>query len=816
MATITDRNCSVRYRRRQETSDVLEYIHGGEAGAVFGAWDFISSSSDKDTMDILIGNLKRGRYLQNIVAKAVQDYNKSEESLKQAIALKYNNFLSRRKFSLLCKTQTSVFDATKDIWVPRNMKCVGVDLHVPVNRISNESIEKFVQSLDIGHVNQIPNVPGVTRTVTGLVFMILDLHLRLPSLSHKLTWFNDNINHFIFQFSDDGAPETKTLSMSIGSITLWNLGERVRSREHQYLLHCVSLGEKHEVMSLLWQQHTEEMLLLESSVFTVCGRDCTLEFQPAADMSWQSWAANELNQAATYPSPYANVHKGNMSTMGASIGGEEDHLWKPFTQNIREKHLKLTNDFLSGLPSTMSSENTRKKKLEFMAENGIRQDGPPRIGIFADRLRPDPLHCEINAWQHFLSLAYNESVQRSVFSQFIDILTAPVCVNQHDRQHDNNESTEYVESTIDLSPSISNAEVSSKSMLQEGAQKRYEEVLKKSNMTFCSKGMIPGCGLGYIASKIKEHYDDQSKRFNKLSIRLIGEQAITLARYSYRLVDSLQMPDESKNQELRRIALSKIAEYLRNAGGLFNKIHTNTSEIFQLQEYCQLYFNLMALFFNSDINVTVWTMGYAIPYHSKLLYDSYKVGFGIISLQAKESKHSGLKEELALTNRSNKNTATGKWWQVMRSNYIRTFYLPEHQPSPPSYVSHYKSRVPPHCEFSTSCECGRDLIDDLCIVCTNPQAYSVVKCAQEKHFLPEIIDIMKPVVCKDCSKRFADVLMLAKHVNIQHSGKPHTSRGKSIIPKSLSVSELKKELSARGLSVSGNKQILITRLEGSL
>ena len=30
------------------------------------------------------------------------------------------------------------------------------------------------------------------------------------------------------------------------------------------------------------------MLLLESSVFTVCVKECTLEFQPSADMSWQS------------------------------------------------------------------------------------------------------------------------------------------------------------------------------------------------------------------------------------------------------------------------------------------------------------------------------------------------------------------------------------------------------------------------------------------------------------------------------------------------------------------------------------------------
>lgn len=263
MSTITDRSSSVRFRRRKETSNVLEYIHGGSFGAVCGAWDFLAANAPEETMNSLISTYKRGKYLQQILNKVTSDYSKTKESLDQAISLKYNHFLSRRNFSMLCRTQNSVFDADKELWVPRNIKCAGVDMRVPINSVSNESIEKFVMSLDIGHVNQIPGIPGLTRTVTGLVFMVLDLHLRLPYLSCKLIWFNDNINHFIFQFSDNGAPETSQLSMSIGSITLWNLGERVRSREHQYLLHCVSLGEKHGIMALLWQQHTDEMKLLE-------------------------------------------------------------------------------------------------------------------------------------------------------------------------------------------------------------------------------------------------------------------------------------------------------------------------------------------------------------------------------------------------------------------------------------------------------------------------------------------------------------------------------------------------------------------------
>lgn len=132
-------------------------------------------------------------------------------AFKQAVLMKYQNVLSRRKYALVCKTQSSVFDPNSELWVPHNMKCLGLDLRVPWITISDKQVENFVRNLDIGHVNQIPNAPGVSRTITGLVFMIIDLHLRLPHLSHKLIWFNENTNHFLFQFSDDGAPESSQL-----------------------------------------------------------------------------------------------------------------------------------------------------------------------------------------------------------------------------------------------------------------------------------------------------------------------------------------------------------------------------------------------------------------------------------------------------------------------------------------------------------------------------------------------------------------------------------------------------------------------------
>ena len=80
-----------------------------------------------------------------------------------------------------------------------------------------------------------------------------------------------------------------------------------------------------------------------------------MEFQPSADMSWQSWACNELNQAATYPSPYDNVNKANLSTMGGSIGCENG-LWKPYTNDVRKSNLSAVKEFCNSLPSSLNGK----------------------------------------------------------------------------------------------------------------------------------------------------------------------------------------------------------------------------------------------------------------------------------------------------------------------------------------------------------------------------------------------------------------------------------------------------------------------------
>ncbi|XP_078361840.1 uncharacterized protein LOC144646172 [Oculina patagonica] len=811
---IDDFNSSTRYRRRKETEKALQFIHGGATGSYYGAWDYLSANAPKELIDEVLSGYKRGKYLQETFGKAMKEFQSSPEAIKHAVAIKYQNFLSRRKFDLVCKTQSSYFNGENEIWVPRNVQCLGIEIRLP-QAVSDKVVDKFVKDLNIGHCNQIPNAPGVTRTVTGLVCMIMDLHLRVPCLYKKLIWFNELENHFIFQFSDDGAPETSQLTMSIGSITLWNLGDRVRSRDYQYLLHCVSLGEKHQVLEDLWEQHTAEMALLEGNIISICNKQCTVEFQPSADMSWQSWASNEVNQAATHPSPYANVSKTNMTTMGGSIGFADGDTWQPYTNAVRKNHVKMVQQYTSSLSATLSKKAKHEKILQYLAENGLRQLGPPRIGIFAERQRPEPVHCEINAWKQLLHIIYIEYVQRGKFDVFIDILGAPVgkCTTSDTRPAAKEQTPAHDQDTggesVGAGERIAALEIAEEA-----------NVKLVTHMANCNSRKTPeagksaaGCGLAYLVPFIKEHYADENKRYNQLPTRLIGDQAISLARYGFRLIDGLECDDESPAQHTRTLALGRIVLYLRQACTLFNKVSTNKAELLELKEYCQLYFNLFCLFFPNYVNVTTWTVAFAIPYHALMLFEQYGTGYGIISLQAKEAKHSGVKSDLALTNRSNKADETGKWWQVMRANYIRSFYLPEHHPMPSPYSSHFKSRVPPHCNLECYCSCGRKKEDnvDCCANCL--ESMEVVLCAQNKEFTSNVLGILKPAKCSTCGSRFPDKATLESHITL------HTFpqiRAVNKAPKDMKVNELRNELRLRNLCTTGNKDILVRRLEGAV
>ena len=98
------------------------------------------------------------------------------------------------------------------------------------------------------------------------------------------------------------------------------------------------------------------------------------------------------------------------------------------TTHFKEKGRgpKELQEFRKGLSKSLSPSQIHSRELEFMAQNGIRQVGALRVGIFADRFRPEPVYNEINAsQQHMLNLLYKEALSRGVVESFLSTLSKP-------------------------------------------------------------------------------------------------------------------------------------------------------------------------------------------------------------------------------------------------------------------------------------------------------------------------------------------------------------------------------------------------------
>ena len=90
---ITGTTKSTRYQRRGETKALLQYVHGGESGATYGAWDFLVANYENKKLEELSINHKREKFIETIIGK-FSDV-KSEAAMKQAVATKFQGHLSR-------------------------------------------------------------------------------------------------------------------------------------------------------------------------------------------------------------------------------------------------------------------------------------------------------------------------------------------------------------------------------------------------------------------------------------------------------------------------------------------------------------------------------------------------------------------------------------------------------------------------------------------------------------------------------------------------------------------------------------------------
>ena len=165
---IGSRCSSTRFRRREETKNVLEYIHGGKEASVYGCWDYLCSIASVEKVEELVMSYKRGRFIENVINNVTAASEKSDAAMKKAVTTKYLNHLSRRKFNMICRIQKHSFEGDGSSVVRYGER----NINLKTVSISHTVVDKFVKMLDIGDVTLIPGYSGVSRTITGLITMI--------------------------------------------------------------------------------------------------------------------------------------------------------------------------------------------------------------------------------------------------------------------------------------------------------------------------------------------------------------------------------------------------------------------------------------------------------------------------------------------------------------------------------------------------------------------------------------------------------------------------------------------------------------------
>ena len=101
---------------------------------------------------------------------------------------------------------------------------------------------------------------------------------------------------------------------------------------------------------------------IESQTFSI--RDYEVKFEVKlipADMNWLSTFSGELNNAATYPCPFANVRMDELKERGHSLGVGSENKWQPWLYKFREVIASKVAKFKKGLKKPINANQVQSQ-----------------------------------------------------------------------------------------------------------------------------------------------------------------------------------------------------------------------------------------------------------------------------------------------------------------------------------------------------------------------------------------------------------------------------------------------------------------------
>ena len=93
------------------------------------------------------------------------------------------------------------------------------------------------------------------------------------------------------------------------------------------------------------------------------------------------------------------------------------------------------------------------------------------------------------------------------------------------------------------------------------------------------------------------------------------------------VTEPLLQLNPDKNTAFKSHALYKVAEKLHDSVSFFSRVRITEEQIAQLKSPCKEHFNVNGLFLHK-VNPTVWTIGYAVPLHTKEIVQTFSFVLG--------------------------------------------------------------------------------------------------------------------------------------------------------------------------------------------
>lgn len=157
--------------------------------------------------------------------------------------------------------------------------------------------------------------------------------------------------------------------------------------------------------------------------------------------------------------------------------------------------------------------------------------------------------------------------------------------------------------------------------------------------------------------------------------------------------------DIEQPKNFSALSMARMGLHLRNALSLSVRVSDIEKEdLPRLKEDCRMYFNLASRFYST--NVSIWTMGHCVPFHSDQLMEDLGVGLGINSMQGREAKHQQLASfaEFSLVK--------NRWEKVLRHEHMSLIWLRQQNPLSDAYSKCKDKSIPPRCYTDEYCFSG--------------------------------------------------------------------------------------------------------------